>query len=112
MPMRWTVSAQAVDEAAASGYQRDTGVEVTMSFAGPLQRMRPDPAECNGTTCRNGEHTFPQASCPHFIRAPVTVTFATADGALRGTVQGEAAQWHTGFESQIGDTADRVIVQA
>ncbi len=99
VPMRWEPIHDAErDESSSSdipvsGYEVATRIRATFSTSHLLHHLRPDPARCDGTTCRypDAEATLPQASCRlNKLELEVVVEIETADRAVRATTRGSA----------------------
>jgi hypothetical protein len=79
--------------APARGYDTETRVEASVTAADFIS-VRPNPEHCDATTCRSpttGETFSISDECPSSVlRAPISVTFRTQDGAVSGTATGSA----------------------
>lgn len=90
MPMRWNVS-DTLGGGPASGFASDeTRVRARLTSLGTLQHVRPDPALCDGTTCRMGEGQIAQALCPDRLELAVQAEVDTLDDAVHATPSGAA----------------------
>jgi len=94
---------------AAQGYDVNTRIEAEVSSGGFVS-VAPDPKYCDGTSCRleDREEPLEQSECSSYLEAPIVVTFRTLDGAVSGTAQGKALQWHpdeTGLPSWFPGSA-------
>lgn len=112
-PLRWEAR-RTEGGVPATGYEQETRVEGSVTVTS-YSHGRPDPEFCNGTTCsREGTVDIDQATCPDRLLLAIEVDLHTLDGAIQGTVSGEAVQWRQGaqYEPMIGDAAQELLGHA
>jgi len=97
---------------AATGFDVETRVRADIAIT-EYGYNRPAPEFCDGTVCTLDGSSVLQATCvDHFLDLAVRVTFASLDGAVRGTARGQAVQWRAGSRSAEYNPALPVQVNA
>jgi hypothetical protein len=102
-PMRW--QRRTGESGEATGFQNETSIALSITVDSRTL-VRPDPAFCDGSTCRRNGVEISQSSCKPRLSYAVTINAKTQDGAIAASVPGEAVYSAPGgsmFAAGMGD---------